>query len=643
MASPPQAERVGSLCVNAVVRTTDLVRLGAWSAVVAALGEAAAFLVLQRIGLLAGPRLTMPVSMQITWASLLVDVVLFAAITACLLLMKALLRIEAARLVTPATALFVFTTLFDWGSIPGYLHPLTVALLAAGFTTALVRAVSPSVAIDVVRRTFWPAVGVAALAAIATLALPRTLEARAAASLPAAAPGAPNVLFVVIDTLRADHVSAYGYSRPTTPAIDRLAAGGALFTNTFGTSSWTLPSHASLVTGRYTFEHHAGDTSQENLAPRKLDARYPTIAEALLRRGYRTGAFSANVYYFIRWFGFGRGFLHFEDTFMTLGDAFRRTMAGRLFDRYVGPHVGITGGLGRRSAGAITDAVLDWVERDRSKPFFAFLNYFDVHDPYVPVAPFQGKFGTPPHFHPKMNEDLDQFPKLTPGELQDEIAAYDESLAYVDSQIGRLLDRLRDKGLLENTLVVVTSDHGESFGERGLYLHRNSLYREQLQVPLVLSMPGRVPAGQKTEEPVSLAELPSTVLAIAGLSDTATFPLAPLTRYWPSGPAEGKRGEVVAELAQFPYKHPERPSTHGVIRSIASGQWQLVVHQTFGCELFDLSKDEHTTTSEIRRPDLEPIARDLDARLASTVAGIRQTWKPGPGCVTGPSSGGESK
>ncbi len=229
--------------------------------------------------------------------------------------------------------------------------------------------------------------------------------------LPAAAPDAPNVLVIVVDTLRADHVSSYGYARPTTPNLDRMAQQGVRFDNAISPCSWSLPSHVSLLTGLYQFEHGVGSVQPEPWLGwgNKGMGGFPTLGEALERRGYRTGAFSANRTYFSRDLGFGRGFVHFEDYFQSASDAFVRTLYGREFARIYlkrSDHslvkrtlrrLGFTslldqdaegsgsygGAFGvRKRADVVNQEVMEWIDRDRQRPFFAFLNYFDVHDPY---------------------------------------------------------------------------------------------------------------------------------------------------------------------------------------------------------------------------------------------------------------------
>ena len=204
-----------------------------------------------------------------------------------------------------------------------------------------------------------------------------------------APPDAPNILLIVIDTLRSDHLSSYGYERSTSSTIDRLAEQGVLFENTFSTSSYTTPSHASLLTGRYPHDHGAQWITRRPI----LNDRCPTLPEALKARGYRTAAFSANRFWFTREQGFGRGFIHFEDNFHSPGDMAVRTFYGRKFEEFILRRL-FDDYPWRQQARNINNSVMRWLERNPDEPFFAFLNYFDVHDPYLPPQPYRSEFST---------------------------------------------------------------------------------------------------------------------------------------------------------------------------------------------------------------------------------------------------------
>jgi arylsulfatase A-like enzyme len=225
-------------------------------------------------------------------------------------------------------------------------------------------------------------------------------------------------------------------------------------------------------------------------------------------RGYRTGAFSANTFWFTRAHGFGRGFLHFDDFFHSLADMAMRTAYGRMAVRLLRRPLGWNDIVARRRAPSTNRAVVRWLEADGERPFFVVINYMDVHDPYLPPEPYRSRFSKRPQPGGLINWELRVPDALTPDELQGEVDAYDGAIAYVDEQIGDLLasDRFQDSA--RDLLVVVTSDHGEEFMEHGGLLHGSHLYRETIQVPMILWRPGAIPRGVRVPTPVSIASIP---------------------------------------------------------------------------------------------------------------------------------------
>jgi arylsulfatase A-like enzyme len=410
-----------------------------------------------------------------------------------------------------------------------------------------------------------------------------------------------------VDTLRADHLSSYGYHRPTSPRLDALAQQGVLFETAIATSSWTLPSHVSLVTGRYAYENPARGSP--------LDPSLPTIAEAFRARGYRTGAFSANTFFFSRQVGFGRGFIRFEDYFHSWADRAARTLYGRKVSQYLLQRLGFEDIPGRKLAEHVTAGTLDWIADD-PRPFFVMLNYFDTHDPYLPPQPWRNKFSRQPNPGGVLNSFLLRYyPEMSPEQLQGEIDAYDGALAYVDDQIGRLLDALAQQGRLENTIVVITSDHGEMLGEHELFLHRNCLYREAIHVPLILRWPGRLPAGARIAQPVSIASLPATLMELVG-AENAAFPGPSLAPLWQLPLPVANWPDPLAELAQFPFEPVKRePAYHGAMQSLVSPAWHYIEHEKFGPELFHWENDRAQTHNLAVTPEGRPVADALAAQL----------------------------
>lgn len=356
----------------------------------------------------------------------------------------------------------------------------------------------------------------------------------------------PNVLLIVLDTVRADRLSLYGHFRDTTPNLKRLAERGVRFNQARVSASWTLPSHASMFTGRWPSEL---DVERRGW----LDRAHPTLAERLRDSGHATAGFVANPF-FCGWeSGLSRGFQHYDDYSITPGEVLRSSSVGWFLARgerrlqfLLGRDVDsgaardIDLDFSRKDAKEINSEFLSWLSRNGSRPFFAFLNFFDAHDPYLLPPGVVPRFRPEPLTTPELVLLRDWFhldkATITPDQASLAIDAYDECLAELDNQIGALLDELEARGVLDETLLILTSDHGEQFGEHGRFGHGLSLYDEETRVPLLIALPGRAPAGHVIDEPVSLADLPATVLDLLGLETDSPFPGGSLASTWSDRP-----------------------------------------------------------------------------------------------------------
>jgi uncharacterized membrane protein (DUF373 family) len=308
-----------------------LLMTAVWSGIVAGLVEGIGLLLFQRInwerwGLV--PHVTI----KIIWISPTVDVALFLSAALIIAIFAGLRPTE--RAMTAIVFVAVLISIYNWARLTERLAYGACVLLSLGTATFLSRLFrkQPHQYMLFFERTFRWVLAAWLLSFVAIEGTERLIESREMAALPAPLSDAPNVLVILVDTLRADHLSAYAYARPT-PNLDRLAHEGVLFENAVSACSWTLPSHASLLTGRYPADH--GMQSVQPMpwlgwGQQSLHG-YPTLADALKRRGYRTAAFSANQTYFTSNVGLGRGFLHFEDYFQSAGDMFLRTQFGREF------------------------------------------------------------------------------------------------------------------------------------------------------------------------------------------------------------------------------------------------------------------------------------------------------------------------
>lgn len=301
-------------------------------------------------------------------------------------------------------------------------------------------------------------------------------------------PTAPNVVLISMDTLRAHSVGAYGAERQTTPALDALAADGVLFEDAYSTAAFTLPGHMSMFTGLW-LRSHASLTPLMPLAP-----EHPTLPEILRAAGYATGAFTSAPAWIMSWLGFRRGMDVFDEIDPPIADPPPPAEPCEAFTRG-----------------------LDWMRARRDRPFFVFLHSYQVHFPYTAPPPYDRLYEPVP-----------------PGPVEGEYRRYryEQEVRYADDQLRAFLEGLAALGVADRTLVIVTSDHGEGFGEHGLNDHTSDLYDEIARVPLVLRLPGALPRGHRVAEPVSVADLLPTVLDLLGLpplpdlDGTSLLPLA---------------------------------------------------------------------------------------------------------------------
>jgi arylsulfatase len=323
--------------------------------------------------------------------------------------------------------------------------------------------------------------------------------------------GAPlNILLIVADGVRADHLSCYGYGRATTPVLDRLAREGVRFTNMFSSAPSTLAAHASLFTGLHAVSH--GATSEH---PRLMVAAEP-LAAKVRSAGYRTAAFSTNAWVSPE-YGFAAGFdafftQRYHSPLANRAVAFGRRTADRLLRR--------TDGGARR-----TNAALSRWLASGDRPFFAFVHFNETHLPVLAPPPFERLFinGTEDLERARtVNAELvSDTREIAEAERRLLVGLYDGALHYVDQRIGDLSEALRIAGVWDNTLVIVTSDHGESFGEHGVVGHRGGLYDEVLHVPLIMRSPERVPSGFVVDELSQTTDILPTVLEMIGVDGGA--------------------------------------------------------------------------------------------------------------------------
>jgi arylsulfatase A-like enzyme/Tfp pilus assembly protein PilF len=295
-----------------------------------------------------------------------------------------------------------------------------------------------------------------------------TLAFLGCGSLSLSAGRKPNVLLVTIDTLRADRIGAYGYRAAETPHLDALAAEGVVFESAFTHSPVTLSSHATLLTGRLPFQHGVRSNSLYQLPEEEV-----TLAEILRAAGYHTAAF-VSAAALDRRFQLTQGFATYDDDVNAVRDG---------------------GLIAERSAAEVSGRATAWLEKaEATRPFFLWVHFFDPHHPYAPPEPYRSRFASSP---------------------------YDGEIAYCDREVGRLIERLKRMGAVDDTIVVVASDHGEGLGEHGEQTHGIFVYDSTLRVPLIMAGPGIPKGARDGRRPVGLVDVLPTVLGRLGLSTEA--------------------------------------------------------------------------------------------------------------------------
>ncbi len=557
--------------------------------------------------LLLGPR--------VIWMAPVADLLLFVAVGLLLLVLSR--RWRRARSAHVAMTVFGFMTSLSWLLIFPRIQWYASSLLAIGVAAQCGQLFARRLKLSysLILRATKIAAAVTLVLIIGVEGRAWRHERRAVENLPPAAADAPNVLLIVMDTVRAQSMSLYEYERETTPHLERFAKRGAVFERAISTAPWTTPSHAGMFTG-----HYPSECSTDWDKP--LDRRYPTLAEAMRARGYVTAGFVANAFGCGYETGLDRGFIHYDDYSVSFGELLlgssliRAIVHSDPLRRLLGNHQVVT----RKTAAEINSDFLAWLQRQDSRPFFAFLNYLDAHEPYLPPPPFDRKFGTASHTDQYLaRHDLRISyrygrDKLSAVETRAEMDDYDGAIAYLDQQIGLLLDELEGRGMLKNTLVVITSDHGESFGEHKDYGHGNSLYLSLLRVPLLIYFPPRAPAGQRIAEAVSLRDLPATILDLAGAGDASQIPGRSLTCHWDadSSPEACATSPVLSEVNVAPIRPGRYPvGAPARMRSVLWEGRHYIRNANGREELYDILKDPAEQISLENEEELHLLIEEL--------------------------------
>lgn len=427
----------------------------------------------------------------------------------------------------------------------------------------------------------------------------------------------PNIILIVLDAVRADHLSCYGYSKPTTPYLEELAAKGVIFDRAFAAAPWTPPSHASLFTGTYPSRH--GVDVDENLY---LNGKNLTMAEILSLNGYATLAVLPDAH-LSQARGFSRGFDHFEEIFRIPYVGFNRNSAISLLRNLV------WGRDGR--AYHSSRLIKNWLRRqmaNHEQPFFAFLNYKTAHNSYRSPRPFRGRFGISPFAdqdqrklryyanggaYPYMAGGLE----MTEQDMEVLRSWYDGAIAYLDYCIRDLLNFFKELSVYDDTLVIITADHGENFGDHGLGYHMFCLYDSLIRVPLLVSYPRLGKTGKRISSLVSLTDVLPTVLELIGC-DLREYPEMQGKSLLPF---DGKEvhAHIFAEFGRPQYmlkrlaaRYPECDFSRydRGLRCVRTKEFKLIVRSDGVNELYHLASDPGETNNLIeQRPQEANVLR----------------------------------
>jgi arylsulfatase A-like enzyme len=436
--------------------------------------------------------------------------------------------------------------------------------------------------------------------------LPRERPVSHANAAPVLSRG-PSILLVSLDTLRADHVSCYGYERRTTPRLDAFSRDAVLYRNAFSPASWTLPAHVSMLSGEPP-RRHGSDLNKHGLSP--IHAETVLLAELLAKAGYRTAAVVANSTILRSSMGFDRGFDLYD---ARLRQLFGFQPASHRLLAWLAPLESDRLLKHTRDASEILEEALAWIDGRTGAPFFLFVNLMEPHPPWAPPPAFQDAFpGRSARLRLPSREIRD---RMTGGEerldervRRNALALYDGAIASMDDALGRFLDGLRKRHLYDEALVIVTADHGEFFGEHGRWGHGYGPYDPVYRVPLLVKYPGASEHGER-DEWVDTIRIFSTILKTAGLRGPAGVDIDPL---------DGSRRPTAIEQQRDPWRAPSRfTRPYEVLRD---DPWKLVAYEN-SSELYDLRRDpgeEHDLSRD------EPArVEEMRRQLATWAASVR--------------------
>lgn len=419
----------------------------------------------------------------------------------------------------------------------------------------------------------------------------------------------PNIILISLDTVRADHLSCYGYNKPTTPNIDKLAEDGVLFKHAYSTAVWTPPAHASMLTGLYPSEHGVVDQN-------RLDPSIPTIAEILLANGYHTAGFVNNSQV-----GELVGLHKGHETFVEVWRGAQAKSFAERAIRYAGRKALDIIGLKDHGARLTNHLAIKWLEEVKKddKPFYLFLHYIDAHNPLKAPIPYHKKF-----LDKRLEKEIDkkkvslmadnplryytQDIRLTEYENEYLIALYDGEIAYLDSKVGEIVSYLKQNNLYDNSILILTADHGEHFGEHGHYSHVASLYQPIIHIPMIIKRAEGFKKGITSEKSSQLVDLLPTILGFIRVEPKDT--LFSGIDLFSEESSLSERCLISEWEGRVPYfilldlncdKSDKRvqPFTNKMF-SIIKGNYKYIISSSDAEELFDIASDDREQNNLIQ-------------------------------------------
>lgn len=457
----------------------------------------------------------------------------------------------------------------------------------------------------------------------------------------------PNILLIVWDTVRADHLQPYGYERPTTPRLKEWAAQARVYDNCVSPGSTTVPAHASMFTGLFPSEHGADNEHAQ------LDQRFTTLAETLAGHGYATYCFSANPFICeARQFtqGFSRVEHPWDEKHIEAATRILREKmdpadrTGELPDKLRNPAARMTA-WNVKTAGALAQpSVIEWLSAQPAEaPYFAFLNYMEAHRPLIPSRAAREMLMSPQQVQRSYEVDRswravwaytfglkrpDGAELLSDEDIELTRLTYDAALRELDDLLGDLLAALRAAGKLENTVVILTADHGEHLGEHHMLDHQFSVYEELLRVPLIIHDPRHFAPGRETR-PVSTIDLFPTLLELAGVpaaelpQSSAISLLRPLQRRERLAEYPTANKEAIRDVKRArEYRDFDPTPWDRGLRAFYSTPWKLIQGSDGRHELYNLADDPRESRNLlVERAD---IAADMESRLATLLRSLHE-------------------